>query len=196
LHVEGCHATMSCVAIGEHFPEVLEAARMGAPWAWTELWADLAGPVTGYMRSKGVREPEDATAEVFTQIARSLGSFHGSEDQFRSWVLTIAHSRLIDQHRWYARRRAEALPSGFERLDPLSDPAAVYETNDAQARALAMLSSLTPDQAEVVALRVLGDLSLEQVAAITGRTVNAVKQLQHRALQALRRDFSDGAVTP
>jgi RNA polymerase sigma-70 factor, ECF subfamily len=72
----------------------------------------------------------------------------------------------------------------------------VYEANDAQARALAMLASLTPDQAEVVALRVLGDLSLEQVAAITGRKVNAVKQLQHRALQALRRNFSDEAVTP
>ncbi len=186
---------MSVVAIGEHFPEVLDAARLGAEWAWTELWGDLAGSVTGYMRSKGVREPEDATAEVFSQIARSIGAFRGSEEQFRSWVFTIAHSRLIDQHRWYARRSTEELPPGFERLDPSSDPAVVYEANDSQARALAMLSSLTPDQAEVVALRVLGDLSLEQVAAITGRKVNTVKQLQHRALQALRRDFSDEAVT-
>ncbi|MGF1666299.1 MAG: RNA polymerase sigma factor [Acidimicrobiia bacterium] len=184
------------MAIGEHFPEVLDAARLGAEWAWTELWADLAGPVTGYMRSKGVREPEDATAEVFTQIAKSLESFQGSEERFRSWVFTIAHSRLIDQHRWYARRRTEALPPGLDRLDPLSDPAVVYEANDSQARALAMLSSLTPDQAEVVALRVLGDLSLEQVASITGRKVNAVKQLQHRAFESLRRSLSDETVTP
>ena len=186
---------MSFVAIGEHFQEVLDAARVGAEWAWAELWGDLAGPVTGYMRSKGVREPEDATAEVFSQMARSIGGFRGSEEQFRSWVFTIAHSRLIDQHRWYARRSTEQLSPGFERLDPASDPVAVYEANASQVRALDMLASLTPDQAEVVALRILGELSLEQVPNVTGRKVNAVKQLQHRALQALRRNLSDEAVT-
>jgi RNA polymerase sigma factor (sigma-70 family) len=183
------------VAIGEHFPETLVAAQLGSDWAWSELWNDLAGPVTGYMRSKGVREPDDATAEVFAQMARSVHSFQGGEQEFRSWVFTIAHSRLIDQHRSFARRRTEPLAASFESLDPGADPAVVYEASEAQREALEMLASLTPDQAEVLALRVLADLSLQQVSEITGRKVNAVKQLQRRALQTLRKRFFDEPVT-
>lgn len=179
---------MPRVTIGPRFPDVLQAARLGDDWAWTELWNDLAGPVTGYMRSRNVREPEDATAEVFADLARSIHRFAGTEVQFRSFVFTIAHSRLVDQHRWFRSRFSESLPAAFDMAAPGADPATVHEMNESQAAALAMLSHLTPEQAEVVVLRVLADLSLEQVAEITGRRVNAVKQLQHRAMERLRKE--------
>ena len=58
-----------------------------------------------------------------------------------------------------------------------------------------VLDTLTPDQRQVLALRVVADLSLEQVAELVGKPVGAVKSLQHRALATLRRTISDQAVS-
>jgi RNA polymerase sigma-70 factor (ECF subfamily) len=58
-----------------------------------------------------------------------------------------------------------------------------------------LLADLTPDQRHVLALRVIADLSLEQVAAATGKPVGAVKALQHRALATLRRKIAGEAVS-
>jgi RNA polymerase sigma factor (sigma-70 family) len=183
---------MNAVSFGESFPQVLDAAKVGAEWAWAQLWDSLAGPLTGYARARGAPDPEDVTADVFAEVARRIGSFGGHEADFRSWAFTIAHSRIVDRLRAADRRQTETLPAGFERPDADADPARVYEA--AEQRALELLSSLTPEQAEVVALRILGDLSIDQVAEVTGRNANAVKQLQFRALQALRRNLGE-AVT-
>src|SRR4030081_3701589 len=64
----------SLLALGESFEVVLAAARTGADWAWEALYRDLAPLVHGYLRSRGAREPEDLTGEVFLGIARGLPS--------------------------------------------------------------------------------------------------------------------------
>ena len=55
------------------------------------------------------------------------------------------------------------------------------------------MTQLTPDQREVVTLRFVADLAIEEVARITGRPVGAVKSLQHRALRALASAMSMGS---
>jgi RNA polymerase sigma-70 factor (ECF subfamily) len=72
------------------------------PWAFERLYADLAPVVAGYLRVQGAAEPEDLTSEVFLGVFTGIDSFEGSETQFRSWVFTIAYSRLVDERR---RRR-------------------------------------------------------------------------------------------
>lgn len=181
--------------LGESFHDVLDAARLGSEWAWSALWEDLAGSVVGYMRARGVSEPDEAVGDVFASMASSLGGFTGDEDAFRSWVFTIAHRRMVDHTRRRSRSREEPTAEPSESEVVGGDPADVFEMQASEDRALAMLASLTPDQAEVLALRVIGDLSLEQTAAVTGRKINAVKQLQHRAIKSLRRKISDEAVT-
>jgi RNA polymerase sigma-70 factor (ECF subfamily) len=90
----------------------------------------------------------------------------------------------MDDHRRAARDRTTLeddlaeTPLEEEVPDPV-DPALV-----------AALAALSPDQREVVLLRFVGDLPLEAVARITGRRVGAVKALQHRALENLRRAVS------
>jgi len=59
-----------------------------------------------------------------------------------------------------------------------------------EERVVALLSSLTADQRAVLALRVLGELSLEETAQALGRDVGSVKSLQHRGLARLRRKLS------
>jgi RNA polymerase sigma-70 factor (ECF subfamily) len=55
-----------------------------------------------------------------------------------------------------------------------------------------LLLSLTPDQREVLLLRVFGDLSIDQIAIVVGKRPGAVKALQHRALATLRKILQSG----
>jgi len=58
----------------------------------------------------------------------------------------------------------------------------------------AVLDRLAPDQREVLLLRVLGDLTLEQIAQQLGKSVGAVKQLQRRGLAAAQRIVTEEGV--
>lgn len=168
------------------FETVLCAAQAGAPWACGRIYEDLKRPVLAYVALRGVRDADDVTSEVFLHVFRNLGRFVGSEADFRAWVFTIARRRLQDVWRGRARRVPEtALTSDV-------DPSAGDVEEDALSRLglaayAAALAGLTAEQRDVVLLRVVGDQSLEQVAATLGRSVPSVKALQHRALRALRR---------
>ena len=85
-------------------------------------------------------------------------------------------------------RRGNPLPYDVD-LDTRAAPSAEECAAErlGSARALALLSLLTPDQRQVVSLRVLGDLTLQQTAEVLGRDIGTVKSLQHRGLARLRR---------
>lgn len=174
------------LALGEAFPEVLDAARGGAPWAFERLYADLAPVVGGYLRMQRASEPEDLVSEVFLGVFRGLAGFEGSEQQFRSWVFTIAHRRLLDERRRWARQPSLQPVEG----EPgLSGGDVEREAFDALGLrwVVNVCGQLSADQRTVLLLRVIADLSVDEVAQITGKTAGAVKALQRRALNALRR---------
>jgi RNA polymerase sigma factor (sigma-70 family) len=142
--------------------------------------------VAGYLRVQRAIEPEDLTSEVFLGVFSGLATFDGAEPQFRSWVFTIAHRRLLDERRRAARRPHQTT------LD--ADPERAG--GDVEREALDSLSErwvgdvcghLSADQRTVLLLRVVADLTVEDVARVTGKTPGAVKALQRRALGALRR---------
>lgn len=81
------------------FPEVLAAARVGQAWAFRALYEHYAPRVHGYVRGKGVAEPDEVTNDVFAQALTALGRFVGDEAGFRTWLFTIAHRRVIDSYR-------------------------------------------------------------------------------------------------
>jgi RNA polymerase sigma-70 factor (ECF subfamily) len=156
----------------------------GDPKRAADAYRTFAPAVLGYLRTQRVRDPEDVLGEVFLHVARDIGRFSGDDAALRRWVFSIAHNRAMDDHRRAARDRTTLeddlaeTPLEEEVPDPV-DPALV-----------AALAALSPDQREVVLLRFVGDLPLEAVARITGRRVGAVKALQHRALENLRRAVS------
>jgi RNA polymerase sigma factor (sigma-70 family) len=174
------------------FDAVLAAAHDGAPWALERMFTALSPAVTGYLRVQGSAEPEDLTSEVFVAILRNLRNFQGDEAGFRSWVFTIAHRRLLDERRRRARR---PLP------EPLTDTADAVARESPAAddvegtidrslgaeRVRALCDRLVPDQRDVLLLRLLGDLSIEQIAGMLGKSGGAVKALQRRGLAAVGR---------
>lgn len=146
-----------------------------------DAYRALAPAVLGYLRGIGVAEPEDLLGDVFVQVARSIGTFRGDADQLRRWVFTITRNCLVDDQRRRTRRPA---------VDHVEIPDAAITAEDGpDPRLVAALAGLTPDQREVVGLRFIADLSLDEVADLTGRPVGAVKSMQHRALAQLARQL-------
>lgn len=164
--------------------------RRGADLRSVEaIYDSLAPAVLGYFRSHRMADPEGLTGDVFVAVTQRLGGFDGDDAALRRWVFTIAHHRRVDEIR-RAARAARAAPSGppapehADLPDPF-DPALV-----------AALAALTDDQRQVVVLRHLADLSIDDVAAITGRSAGSVKMLAARGLEALAARLAPVAEEP
>jgi RNA polymerase sigma factor (sigma-70 family) len=172
--------------LGDDFESTLARARAGDGDAWERLYEALAGRVAGYLRVQGAREPEDITSEVFLAMIKNIGSFSGTEAQFRSWVFVIAHRRLIDERRRNGRRAEvplEQAPTTVARDDVEQDAASVIGSHDVRA----LCDRLVPDQRDVLLLRLVADLTIEQAAEVLDKTPGAVKALQRRGLAAIAR---------
>jgi RNA polymerase sigma factor (sigma-70 family) len=174
----------------QHAPELsrlVSEARHGSIKAFDDIYRSLAGQVASYLRWHRATDPDGLTNDVFAQVHRNLLRFEGDEHGFRSWVFTIAHHRMIDD-----RRRANRQPQLQDELavdehmglgDVEDDAFAVL----AHDRVRDLLTVLSPDQRDVVLLRIIADLSVEEVARMLDKREGAIKALQHRALATLRR---------
>jgi RNA polymerase sigma factor (sigma-70 family) len=182
------------MTLGPAFSDALAAARTGADWAWAEIYRDLAPAVLGYFRAHGAAEAEDLTSEVFVSMVRNLGGFEGTEEQFRSWVFVIVHRRLQDERRSLSRRPVDPVPT--ERLERGSDVDVEGEALDAisTTRVRRTFALLSEDQRDVLTLRIIAELPLEETARVLGKSTGAVKSLQHRGLQAVVKILSDQQV--
>lgn len=179
---------------GPELDTLVAAARAGGGWAFGRLWERLSPVVHAYVRGLGARDPDDMTSEVFLAAFRRIGRFEGDGQAFRSWLFTIAHHKAVDGWRRGAANR-EVLTDELEdrRVAPSAEDDAFARLSGAAVRDL--LATLTGDQRSVLLLRVVGELTLEETAAVVGKPVGAVKALQHRALQRLRRQMTDEAVS-
>jgi RNA polymerase sigma factor (sigma-70 family) len=172
------------------FERLLASARAGEQQAWREIYDALAPGVLGYLRARDVADPEDLAGEVFLQVVRDLPRFEGPARGFRAWVFKITHHRVLDERRRAARRIERMVADPDEESEP---PGGDVETEALERLALervtAILASLSPDQRDVLLLRIVGDLSVEDVARVIGKRTGAVKQLQRRGLAAVRRQL-------
>jgi RNA polymerase sigma-70 factor (ECF subfamily) len=171
---------------GELDPLVL-AARGGGDWAFGRIWELLSPSVAGYVRARGVRDADDVVSNVFLAAFNGMSDFVGGGARFRSWLFTIAHHKSVDALREQSRRGGHDpyLPELDDRAAPSAEAQAFDRLATDEVRRL--LAALTPDQRDVLELRVLGDLTVAQTAQVLGRSEGAVKQLQRRAVDQLRR---------
>jgi RNA polymerase sigma-70 factor (ECF subfamily) len=180
----------------ERFDGLLKAARQGDEAAWAEIWGELSPAVLGYLRGSSLPDPEDTLSEAFLQAARDLHEFEGDWQGFRGWVFTIAHHRLIDARRHAARRPMDLVAEPPEPgRAPASDAATEALEKIGTDEVHRVLESLSQDQRAVLLLRIVGDLSLDQVAQALGKRTGAVKQLQRRGLEAVKRQLEREGVT-
>ena len=154
--------------------------------ALSRAYRDFAGVVLAYLRAAGVEDPESVTHDVFLALHPMLATVAKEREGLRTLLFSIAHARIVDHHRRRARHPA---PDSY---DPAKDLRVVPSAEDqtlalvGNSEAWKLLDGLSEDQREVLTLRVLADLSLEQTAAIMERSVGSVKQLQLRGIRTLR----------
>lgn len=180
----------------EGFASVLAGAREGSEWAWDVIVHEYATDLGRLFRARGIPDPEALVGDVFLDLARGIGTFDGEEPQFRSWVFVIAYRRMADLWRRLQRRPAEEL-QGLTTETAASEPSAESEALlglDTEF-VFELLNVLTPEQRDVVALRVIADLSLVETAEVMGKGVGAIKALQRRAIAALRREIEKQGVS-
>ena len=128
---------------------------------------------------------EDCTAETFSRFLKAIRSGHGPQDHLQAYLYRIAHNWITDCYR-------KTLPIQIEldedcREDEQYHPEAEVDRRMLQDEVRLALRALTPDQRQVVALRFIEGWENEAVAEALQRPVGAVKALQHRALNALRK---------
>ncbi len=164
----------------------VDAAGPSATADVESVYRQLAPQVLGYLRARGAEDPEGLTDEVFLSVIPRLADVSGGESGLRTLVFSIAHARMVDEHRRRARRpvHTEYEPDLDPRLEESAENAALERV--ASTRVDQLLAELGEDQRAVILLRVIADLSLEQTADVVGRSVGAVKQLQRRGLLRLR----------
>jgi RNA polymerase sigma factor (sigma-70 family) len=143
----------------------------------------FAGPVLGYLKARGVDDPEAVTQDVFLAFYPKIEGLAGGLLGAKSLLFSIAHARMVDHYRRLERR--PYLTPYDAQEDGRSAPSA-EETVAENGAAAALLEGLSDEHQEVLALRVVADLSIEQVAGIMGKSTGAIKQLQRRALYNLK----------
>ncbi|MGH9210493.1 MAG: RNA polymerase sigma factor [Acidimicrobiales bacterium] len=169
------------------FEEVLAAARRGEGWARERIFVALAPVVAGYLRGRGSVEPDDLTSEVFVGVLRNLEDFEGDEERFRSWVFTIAYRRLLDERRRLWRRPVFEPLEDAPELPAPDDVEGAVGGSLASEQVRALCQRLVPDQRDVLLLRLLGRLTVDEIAVALGKSSGAVKSLQRRGFVAIGR---------
>lgn len=175
-----------------HLPDsVVEGVRTRDPDALGDCYEAFADPLYRYLYARcGDRGlAEDLVEATFLELVEAAPSLKGGPSAVRAWLFRAGRNNLIDAAR-KTRRRGD-LPlddrkvATWPAFGPGPEASALAGERDSMVhRALRQLS---PDQREVLLLRFMGELSGPEVAELTGRTVGAVKALQHRGLRALQR---------
>lgn len=178
-------------ADGSALDEALSRARAGDEAGFLLLWDALQPRLLRYLQVVGCDDVEDVAGETWLQVVRDLPKFKkDSADEFRAWLFTIARHRAIDAARSRKRfldRILTAVPAQptASAANPVEDEVLLQLSTQ---QAIAMVTALSKDQAEVVALRVIAGLSTEAVARLLRKSPGAVRIALHRGLRSLSDD--------
>jgi RNA polymerase sigma-70 factor, ECF subfamily len=167
--------------------EALARTAVSDTEAFSQLYERFFGPINAYMRAQVPDEAtaEDLTSRVFYRALAAAASYRG-EGSYRAWIFQIARNTLST---WRTQNQQDRV--NLEEIpDPHDDaPSAALLTVVDEERDLlwGTIASLPEAQREVVHLRYVKDLSIDEIARVTRRSSVAVRQLLHRARAGLRR---------
>lgn len=183
---------------GSEFADLLQRAQHGDELAFNTIFRQTQPIVLKYLAAiTGMAAAEDIASETWVSVVRDLGNFVGDEPAaFRAWVLSIARRRWVDDIRKRSRR-PEVLVDEAPDFTPAAEEVESEADRSAGTRwALAQLAILPPDQAEIIALRVIADLDVHTTAEIVGKSPGAVRVTAHRALRRLAEHLSPAVTDP
>ncbi len=177
----------------EHIARLLHLAQQGDAESFGQIYEKFAPQVFRYLYAHLDQrmDAEDLTGEVFVRVWRALPGYRQTEVPFRGFLFRVARNVLYDHFRRLRSRRNHK-PLDEERraehaYDPLDDHLQVLEHQELRK----ILDRLGEDQRNVLELRFFVGLNPQETAQAMGKSNGAVRVLQHRALEALRKILRD-----
>jgi RNA polymerase sigma-70 factor (ECF subfamily) len=169
----------------------LEGLKQLDPQVISSIFDRLFPVVFRYVRYRvsDVAHSEDIASDVFMRLLEAAKNGKGPDTNIKAWLLSTASHAVNDHHRKNYRRPTEKISESIR--DRQAPPAEASEQRERRTRIQLAFSKLTPEQQDVITLRFEQELSLEETAAVMKKNVNAVKQLQLRALAALNRQMDE-----
>ncbi len=166
---------------------LVQRAKQRDQKAFAQLYEEHFDKIYRYvaLRIGDRTEAEDMTQQVFLNALKSISSFKWKGVPFAAWLFRIAHNQVVDYLRKKSKQTAVPLDESLVSSD--SNPQLMAEHNLDVEQLLLATRRLTEAQRQVISLRFAGELSINQVANIMGKSQGAVKALQHSAIVALRK---------
>jgi RNA polymerase sigma-70 factor (ECF subfamily) len=167
--------------------ELLQRAQQFDQQALGEIYDSYSPGLYRYaMRLLGdVDLSEECVAETFSRFLHAVRGGGGPKDHLQAYLYRVAHNWITDRWR---RKPLPTVPLEDDLCaDAEAEPSQAVAQRFEQERARAALAHLTPEQRQVVMLKFLEGWENEEIAQALGKPIGAVKALQHRALEALRR---------
>lgn len=175
--------------------EVVAAACRGDRDAWEALYRRLYPKLRGYMaRRVAADHVEDAVSETMTRAVRAIDSYQLGPAGLDGWMFGIARRVAADHHRKAVRiRRQDGAAAGMaDVVEAGWAPGESVIAADDHRELRAAFARLSPSDRELLELRVVAGLSVDQVAAVLGKRPGAVRTAQSRALGKLRKILEPG----
>jgi len=159
------------------------------PEAWHDLFEGYFRKMYNfaYVRTGDVHIAEEIASEVFAAAARGISRYSDTGAPIGAWLYRIARNITAD----YVDRRSKRPLISIDTVQLEAESMALGIENAADLAQC--IARLTREQQEVIALRFFNDCSVQEAASALGKSVGAIKLLQHRAIAALRRQLDPEA---
>jgi RNA polymerase sigma factor (sigma-70 family) len=173
----------------------ISAARAGDRAAFAMICERTLTPVFRYVsaRVNTVAEAEEITQEVFVAATASIRALRADDELgLLAWLYQIARHKHADHLRRRYRQQWEPLEAADDIASQDDGPESAALAESERRELVGALSELTPEQREVLVCKYVLDYDNQRIGVVLGKSPNAINQLHHRALDALRRILSGG----
>ena len=177
----------------ERIAEFVRGAKRGDPQAFDTLYKHYLSPIYRfvYFRVKSEGDAEDLTQHIFIKAWNALQNFEERGKPFSAWLYAIARNAVIDHWKKKKELRLEESEEANLKIMDDPDPQEIAAHKEDGARLRDAIRILTEDQQEIIVLKFIEDRTNSEIAEITDKSEDAIRQLQFRALKALRAHFKD-----
>ncbi len=166
---------------------LLERIRRGDKDAFAVIFDEYQPKIFRYIYFKvpRIETCEDLVSEVFLKFWQAVYHDQRQVDNLQAFIYRIAHNTVVD---FYRLRRQEVDLSQLVELADENSEKIVAQINIDQdiKELLKVLTDLPTDQAEIITLHYIEELSVKEIAKITGKKENNVRVILHRAIKALK----------
>lgn len=166
--------------------EHILASQNGESEPFGKIYDHFLTPIYRYVYYKvPENEAEDLTEVVFLKAWQSIKRYKQGTTPFSSWLFRIAHNTVIDFYR--TNREMLELADYIEDEREHINPRKLTDQEFLRKDVKHALAKLPPNQSEIIILKFFNNLSNAEIADYLGKNEGAIRVLQMRALQKLKK---------